>query len=1264
MRAVSEFIVDHSKKILIAMLVIGAICCCLIPSVTINKDMTKYLADSSQMKIGTDLLGEEFENSVTYQTIRVMFTNISYEEEEEVLATLEGMDYVESVEFDIDNARYHATDEDGNTYTLYVVSSDYEYDSTELKSLCKSFKSTFAGYTVTYATDEQSSGLPIWVMAIAMVVMMILLFAMCNSWLEPILFVAVIGLAVAINMGTNIVLGSISNVTFSIAAILQLALSMDYSIILANRFRQELLLNPDPKAAMKNAYHGAFSSVASSGMTTVVGLLMLVFMQFKIGQDLGVVLAKGVLISMICVFTALPGMILLCHKGIMATTKPHLEIPLYKMAGGVFKGRYIYVPVFLFLIIGGYFAQNMATIGYSYEEEDDISDIFDSTNSIVLLYSNEDEEAIADLVASTEDAEEIMSISSYYTTLGKEYTASEMADNLASLSDDIALDESVIDLLYYNYFAGDADLGTMTVAQFVTYIYEDLATNDLFADYIDDDMLAQLEDMLPYLDADELTESKTYADMADFLGMDEQDAGSIYLYYFITNGGISTGKMTIATFASFIVNEVAANEAYADMFDAETLAQLEQLLAYTDTTAMTTGLTYTQMATSLGIDAASMQLIYTYYYNMNASYSPGTMTLPAFIDFLLDDVSTNATLASYLDASTLTQLKAMQVYTDSTTITTKMGYSALATMFGMEESEVLGALVAIASEDSTVYSTAYASATESTTEAATTYYMTYYSLPSDEQQTEWFTQYFTAALYEHAATMTISPYDFVTAVLSNETILASMDTATITQLAQLQYFMQITLAGSSLSYADMAELFGMEAADLRMLYCYRDSATAGWTLSTQTVINFLVDNSTTFASALGDNLASLQLAQTIINSSINGTTYTYSAMASLLSMEADQAKQLYTLYTYSHGDTSTWLLDVQSFLDFILDEVLSSEDYASLIDADSAATLENAKVLIDAVIAGTTYENDSMAELLATLSDDLTANTVELVYLYKSCTENADSTWSISLYDLLSYLATDFINDSRFASLIEDDMKAQILDINDQIDEALVQLVGENYSILLFTTIYPEESETTTAFIEAVMAYADANFTGDYYLIGTSIMEYEMMQSFDSELLLITLLSALAIFVVVALTFRKILVPAMLTLVVQTAIFVTVATGWILDYSIFYMALLIVQCMLMGATIDYGILFTNYYRESRNTQLLPPREALVAAFKGATHTVLTSGLTLFFVTGVIAVTKVTPMLRRICQTVSIGAATAMILILFVMPGVLVALDPFIAKKEK
>lgn len=237
--------------------------------------------------------------------------------------------------------------------------------------------------------------------------------------------------------------------------------------------------------------------------------------------------------------------------------------------------------------------------------------------------------------------------------------------------------------------------------------------------------------------------------------------------------------------------------------------------------------------------------------------------------------------------------------------------------------------------------------------------------------------------------------------------------------------------------------------------------------------------------------------------------------------------------------------------------------------------------------------------------------------------------------------------------MLDGPFREEIDSMETELDESAAQLRGERYSLLMLNTTLPEESQEATAFFGDLIAQCSGRLQGDYYLIGNSAMSYEMEQSFAGEMLLITLLTAAAIFLVVAVTFRSLLIPAILVLLVQCGVYLTVTLIGLQGYSIYYLALLIVQCILMGATIDYSILFTNYYLESRRA--MGAKEALAAAYNGSIHTILTSGLIMVLVTGAVGYLFSDPTIEQICQTISIGALCATLLILFVLPGLLAAL---------
>ena len=147
-----------------------------------------------------------------------------------------------------------------------------------------------------------------------------------ESVMEVVLFLINIGVAILLNLGTNIIFGEISFMTFASAAILQLAVSMDYSIFLLHRFSQERQTESDPTIAMVRAAKSTFGSVMSSGLTTVVGFLALIFMSYTIGMDMGLVLSKGIIASLICVLLLLPALAVMLTKAIDRTKHKRLYL--------------------------------------------------------------------------------------------------------------------------------------------------------------------------------------------------------------------------------------------------------------------------------------------------------------------------------------------------------------------------------------------------------------------------------------------------------------------------------------------------------------------------------------------------------------------------------------------------------------------------------------------------------------------------------------------------------------------------------------------------------------------------------------------------------------------------------------------------------------------------------------------------------------------------------------------------------------------------
>jgi len=264
--------------------------------------------------------------------------------------------------------------------------------------------------------------------------------------------------------------------------------------------------------------------------------------------------------------------------------------------------------------------------------------------------------------------------------------------------------------------------------------------------------------------------------------------------------------------------------------------------------------------------------------------------------------------------------------------------------------------------------------------------------------------------------------------------------------------------------------------------------------------------------------------------------------------------------------------------------------------------------------------------------------------------------------DLFSQLNNSILKDPRFDAFINADMRVKISAMKTKLDNGEKQLVGPNYSRMILTVSLQDGSDQSNTFIQELSQISNKSFSGDHYLVGSSPMVYEMSQSFGSEHNFITLLTVFAIFVVVAVTFRSFLIPLILVLIIQGGVYLTISLIGLQGDNIYYLALLIVECILMGATIDYGILFASYYKESRVS--MGRGEALNAALNGSIHTILTSGLIMMLVTGIVGFAFKDPSSAMVCQTIAKGAFFAVILTVFVLPGVTATFDKLINRGSK
>ncbi|MBR5179249.1 MAG: MMPL family transporter [Lachnospiraceae bacterium] len=879
MKKLANFLVDKRIIIFTILMIITGICLPLMSRVKVNYNMAEYLPEDSNMKQGMRLMNEEF-GEAEQSDFRLMFPDLTDTDKQEIYDYLSSLDYVSEVKWDNSGAY----DKDG--YTLFVLTLPYENHSKEVEKVYNSVTEKYADremYTGGTVKDGMVPLLPISIVIIAVALATVVLLAMSNSWFEPVVFLTNIGVAVAINIGTNVFFSSVSEYTKQIVGVMQMVLSMDYSIILLNRYTQEKEKNPDRPAAMKTAIMAAFPACTGSSLTTFVGLLAMLFMSFTIGADMGIAMAKSVMISLICIFTVLPTLILKSDKLIEKTKKKALHIPMGKYSALSNRHRIVFAILFIALFAGAFYMKSKTEILYTLDRNEKVDKVFLKDNTIVVLYEKKDSANVEKVFAGLEYDEKVTDISGYYNTLGKKYTADEIAE---LLGDKTSLDPSLIKLVY----------------------------TDRFAD-------------------------------------------------------ISSYKVTLKDMLTFFMELAKSGNLPYDI-DQEMLAQLDTLAVFTDPEAINVPHTAEEISAIVGMDSNSINMMFTLTGNKELS-------LKAFIDIVADNFLSNPAFSSFIDEDTAEKI------------------------------------------------------------------------------------------------------NIVRNIMS--------------------------LAGKELSQAEFLESFG-------------------------------------------------------------------------------------------------------------------------------------------------------------SLSELLDKDTVSLLFLYYVSQNDYDESYAMTPSELADFITDDVLNDPRFAQFITPEIKLQVGGMRVMLLENAKQLEGEKYGRVIVTSKYPDDSAETRVFVADLIERCKENLSGNYYLIGSSAMNYEMSKTFNSELNKITLITAIAIFVVVAVTFRSLVIPLILVLIVQCGVYMTMTFIGLSGNGMYFIALLIVQCILMGATIDYGILFTTYYRENRKN--MEPKEAVQKSYDGSLQTILTSSLIMVLVTGALSFVFKNPAIGEICLTISRGALCATILIVFILPGILAFTDRFIRIKTK
>ncbi|QPJ86355.1 MMPL family transporter [Sarcina sp. JB2] len=434
-------ILKYKKSILVFFILATVISLFTSSLVNINYNIMDYLPEEAPSTKALDVMNEEYDKGAA--NVRVVLKDVSIVDAlkyKEMIKKVDGVDDIQWLD-DVVNIKEPLELENQdiieswykNNEALFSITVNEDKEESAIDEIGEIIGEngmiSGSAVNIVFAQETTEKEL-IKMMVILIPIILIILFLTTSSWFEPVLFLSTIGIAIIINSGTNLILGEISFVTKAAGSILQLAVSMDYSIFLLHRFSEFRNEGLDVKEAMKEAILKSVSSILSSGLTTVVGFAALIVMKFKIGPDMGFVMLKAICLSLISVLVLLPVLALYCYKLIDKTQHKSFMPKFNKFAKVSYKFRHISIILFLLLLIPCFLAQQNNSFSYGaseiYSDESTkighdtaaINKEFGKTNPLVLMVPKGDLVSERALCDELENIDKITSITSYAETVG------------------------------------------------------------------------------------------------------------------------------------------------------------------------------------------------------------------------------------------------------------------------------------------------------------------------------------------------------------------------------------------------------------------------------------------------------------------------------------------------------------------------------------------------------------------------------------------------------------------------------------------------------------------------------------------------------------------------------------------------------------------------------------------------------------------------------------------------------------------------------
>mgnify|MGYP002742025056 FL=1 len=515
MMKLATLIVDKRKGFYLIFIVLCIFCVLSMNRVKVNNDLTTYLPDTTETRRGLDLMDSEF---TTYGSARILICNVTFDEAQKLADQVEEMDGVSMLDFDDTEDHYHDME------ALLSVTFDEEADTEATQQHLDEVLDALSDYDVYYSSDigqeerdadDLNNDMIVILLLAAVVIIAVLLFT-STTYAEIPVYLTTFIVAAILNKGTNYWFGTISFVTNSIAVVLQLGLAVDYAIILAHRFMEEHE-DKDAREAVIVALSKAIPEISSSSLTTISGMVAMMFMQFRIGYDMGIILAKSIIFSMVAVFFLMPGLLLTFSKAIDNTHHKSFVPKITAVGKFCVATRYIIPPILIVGVIIAFFLSNKANYVYDTNtlESSTMSDNkfsvsmvnkeFGMVNQLAVIVPNGDYEKEAQTLKALEKLDVVKScqgLGNIEAMDGYMLTDKLNPRQFAELTD---LDVEVVQILYTAYayneeqygpvFTGIDDYEVPIIDMFL-FLYDQYQEGYVTLDADLDDQLTSLYDTL------------------------------------------------------------------------------------------------------------------------------------------------------------------------------------------------------------------------------------------------------------------------------------------------------------------------------------------------------------------------------------------------------------------------------------------------------------------------------------------------------------------------------------------------------------------------------------------------------------------------------------------------------------------------------------------------------------------------------------------------------------------------------------------------